>query len=227
MAKKQYLSHAHQQTGRLWQDDYWLLLMQLYLRKPVGIKPLYSRPMVELSLELHIAPQELHQRMGEIARLRIPRIERIWQEYSQNPRRLSRAVQLLRSMKGFNSGGDFFEGVDIQETFERDFRPLTEDPRLTPIMLVMVLDLYFRLTPVTMVSETPEVQELGRLMHIPTPLVVDILNVYQHCDPYLRRRDKSESVLLGPCQQIWQQYGNGDTRELADYAEQLKAYFKS
>ena len=123
MAKKQYLSHAHQQTGRLWQDDYWLLLMQLYLRKPVGIKPLYSRPMVELSLELHIAPQELHQRMGEIARLRIPRIERIWQEYSQNPRRLSRAVQLLRNMKGFNSGGNFFEGVDIQETFERDFRP--------------------------------------------------------------------------------------------------------
>ena len=227
MAKKQYSLHAHQPVGRLWQDDYWLLLMEQYLRKPVGIKPVYSRPMVELSLELHIAPQELHQRMGEIARLRIPRIERIWQEYSQNPRRLSRAVQLLRSMKGFNSGGDFFEGVAVQETFERDFRPLTEDPRLTPIMLVMVLDLYFRLTPVTMVSETPEVQELGRLMHIPTSLVVDILKVYQHCDPYLRRRDKSESALLAPCQQIWQQYGNGDTRELADYAEQLKVYFKS
>lgn len=227
MAKKQYLTHAYQPVGRLWQDDYWLLLMEQYLRKPVGIKPVYSRPMVELSLELHIAPQELHQRMGEIARLHIPRIERIWKEYSQNPRRLSRAVQLLRNMKGFNSGGGFFEGVAVQETFERDFRPLTEDPRLTPIMLVMVLDLYFRLTPVTMVSETPEVQELGRLMHIPTSLVVDILKVYQHCDPYLRRRDKSESALLAPCQQIWQQYGNGDTRELADYAEQLKAYFKS
>lgn len=227
MAKKQYLTHAYQPVGRLWQDDYWLLLMEQYLRKPVGIKPVYSRPMVELSLELHIAPQELHQRMGEIARLRIPRIERIWKEYSQNPRRLSRAVQLLRNMKGFNSGGGFFEGVAVQETFERDFRPLTEDPRLTPIMLVMILDLYFRLTPVTMVSETPEVQELGRLMHIPTPLVVDILIVYQHCDPYLRRRDKSESALQAPCQQIWQQYGNGDTRELADYAEQLKAYFKS
>ncbi len=227
MAKKQYLTHAYQPVGRLWQDDYWLLLMEQYLRKPVGIKPVYSRPMVELSLELHIAPQELHQRMGEIARLRIPRIERIWKEYSQNPRRLSRAVQLLRNMKGFNSGGDFFEGVAVQETFERDFRPLTEAPQLTPIMLVMVLDLYFRLTPITMVSETPEVQELGRLMHIPTPLVVDILKVYQHCDPYLRRRDKSESALLAPCQQIWQQYGNGDTRELADYAEQLKAYFKS
>ena len=61
-----------------WQDDYWLLLMQQYLRKPVGIKPTYSRGMVELSLELHIPPQVLHERLGDIARLRTPRIERIW-----------------------------------------------------------------------------------------------------------------------------------------------------
>ena len=38
MAKKQYLTHAYQPVGRLWQDDYWLLLMEQYLRKPVGIK---------------------------------------------------------------------------------------------------------------------------------------------------------------------------------------------
>ena len=33
-----------------WQDDYWLLLMQVYLRRPVGVKPLYSRDMVALSM---------------------------------------------------------------------------------------------------------------------------------------------------------------------------------
>ena len=44
--------------NQLWHDDYWLLLMQLYLHKPVGVKPMYSRPMVELSIELHIAPIE-------------------------------------------------------------------------------------------------------------------------------------------------------------------------
>ncbi len=215
MAKKQ-----------LWQDDYWLLLMQQYLRRPVGIKPVYSRSMVDLSLELHIPPQELHERMGEIARIRTPRIERIWQEYGQNPRRLSRAVQLLRSMKGFNSGGDFFEGVDVLETFERDFRPLSEDERLTPIMLVLVLDLYFRLTPITMTSETPEVQELARLIRIPTKLVVEIMEVFQYCDPYLKRRDSSSSPLLAPCKEIWQHYGNDDARKLADYAEQLKSYYQ-
>ena len=53
--------------NQLWHDDYWLLLMQLYLRKPVGVKPIYSRQMVELSIELHIAPQQLFARMCEIA----------------------------------------------------------------------------------------------------------------------------------------------------------------
>ena len=215
MAKKQ-----------LWQDDYWLLLMQQYLSRPAGIKPTYSRGMVELSMELHIAPEELHERMGDIARLRTPRIERIWQEYGENPRRLKRAVQLLRQMTGFNSGGDFYEGVDIQETFEVDFRPIAEDERLTPVMLILMLDLYFRLTPITMVSETPEVQELARLMHIPTALVVDVLDVYQHCDPYLNRKDVCFNPLMLPCQQIWQRYGNGDARQLAALAEQLQVYFK-
>ena len=83
----------------VWHDDYWLLLMQIFLQKPVGMKPLYSRAMVDLSLELHIAPQVLHSKMQQIARLETPRIERIWQAYSQNPRRLARAVRLLREMK--------------------------------------------------------------------------------------------------------------------------------
>ncbi len=209
-----------------WQDDYWLLLMQLYLRKPVGVKPMYSRPLVELSLELHIAPQELFARMCEIANLETPRIERIWQDYSRNPKRLSRAVQLLRNMMGFGNAGHFYDGVEVEETFERDFRPLAEDNRLKPIMLVLILDLYFRLTPNTMVTETPEVQELARLMKVPAQLVVDVLEVYQHCDPYLNRRDAIISPLLQPCHQIWQRYGNADVRQLASYAGQLKDYYK-
>ena len=216
-----------------WHDDYWLLMVQAYLRKPVGIKPTYSREMVNLSLELHIPPQVLHQRLGDIAQLRTPRIERIWQEYSRNPRRLRRAVSLLRQMTAFNTGGDFFEGVEVNETFERDFRPIpslsehgVQLSQLTPVMLILVLDLYFRLTPITMVGETPEVQELARLMRISTSLVVDILEVFQHCDPYLNRHDVTFSPLLLPCQQVWQRYGNGDTRQLADHAEQLKAYFR-
>lgn len=212
--------------NQLWNDDYWLLLMQLYLRKPVGIKPMYSRDMVMLSLELHIAPQQLFQRQNDIANLETPRIERIWKEYSKNPQRLTRAVRLLREMKGFNSAGDFFEGVTIEETFEGDFRPLAEDSRLMPFMLVMILDLYFRLTPITMVAETPEVQELSRLMRVPAKLIVEVLQIYQTLDPYLRRQEVSASVLLQPCRQIWERYANLDTAQLAEYAGQLSYYFR-
>ena len=92
-----------------WQDEYWLLLMEIYLQKPVGVKPMYSKKMVDLSLELHIAPNVLFNKMCQIANLETPRIERIWETYGSNPKKLSRAVSLYRSMKGFNNAEDFYE----------------------------------------------------------------------------------------------------------------------
>ena len=212
--------------NQLWNDDYWLLLMELYLKKPAGAKPMYSRGMIALSLELHIPPQQLYRRQSVIANLETPRIERIWAEYGQNPQLLSRAVRLLRDMKGFNSSGDFYEGVAVEETFELDFRPLQEDSRLMPFMLVMMLDLYFRLTPATMVVDTPEVKELSRLMGITSQLTVEVLQVFQYLDPCLRRRKQPASGLLQPCRQTWEHYANMDNGQLADYGAQLSEYFK-
>lgn len=210
-----------------WQDDYWLLLMQVYLRRPVGVKPLYSRDMVALSMELHIAPQVLFSKMCQLASIDTPRIERIWETYGSNPRRLSRAVRLLREMKGFGRADEFYDGVEVNETFEKDFKPCVKEPvELTPVMLILILDLYFRLTPITMVPETPEVTELARLIKVKPQEVADVMDVMQHCDPYLNRRDVTLSPLLLPCQQIWQRYGNSDTTQLAQLAHELKEYFK-
>lgn len=210
----------------VWQDDYWLMLMQIYLRKPIGVKPLYSRGMIDLSMELHIAPQILRSRMLQIATLDTPRIERIWRTYADNPRKLARAVKLLREMKGFGSAGDFFQGVEVQETFEKDFRPLTEDERFTPVMLILILDLYFCLSTITMVEETPEVQDLAKLLKLKPSDIVMVLDIYQTCDPYLNRASLVDAPLLAPCQQIWQRYGNMEPHVLAAYAEELKEYFK-
>lgn len=209
-----------------WQDDYWLLLMQAYLRRPVGVKPLYSREMVQLGLELHIHPQVLLTKMQEIATLETPRVERIWKTYSGNATKLARAARLLREMKGFGRADEFYEGVDLNETWEKDWQPLPENERLMPVMLIMVLDLYFRLTPVTMVGETPEVKELAKLLGIGADEVVELLDVFQHCDPYLNRRDVTFSPLLLPCQAVWQRYGNNDTEALVALAGQLTDYFK-
>lgn len=208
-----------------WMDDYWLLIMQHYLRKPVGIKPTYSRDMVDLAIELHIHPSILFSKMCAVANLETPRIERLWQNYAENPRRLQRAVRLLREMKGFSNATEFYDGVEVSETFEKDFRPVAEGETLTPVMLIIILDLYFRLTTITMVKETPEIIELARLIKQKPEDVVEVMELYQLCDPYLNRRDVVFNPLMLPCKQIWQRYGNSDTEVLATYAGELKEYF--
>ncbi len=209
----------------LWQDEYWLPLMQLYLRKPVGVKPTYSREVVDLSLELHVSPVILVRRMGQIASLSTPRVEHIWNSYSDSPTRLQRAVRLWREMKGFGDEESFYEGVEVIETFERDFRPLDEETRLIPMSLVMILDLYYRLTSITMVAETPEVIEMARLLKVDPKLVAEVLEVYQHCDPYLNRKNPLESRLQAPCEEIWHRFGNEDLEKLASFALELKEYY--
>lgn len=209
-----------------WQDEYWLLLLQLYLQKPVGIKPMYSRGMVDLSLELHIAPNVLFNKMCQIANLETPRVERFWELYGNNPKKLKRAVNLLREMWGFNNALEFYDGVETNESFEKDFRPIAEGTTLTPAALTLILDLYFRLTPITMVAETPEVQELAKLMKQKPETVVDVLEAFQLCDPYLNRKDVAVGDLALACQQVWRRFGNANPEELASYAEQLKEYFK-
>ena len=209
-----------------WQDEYWLLLMQIYLQKPAGIKPMYSKEMVDLSMELHIAPNVLFNKMCQIANLETPRIEYFWELYGDNPRKLKRAVNMLREMWGFNNALAFYEGVETQESFEKDFKPISADSVLTPVMLTLILDLYFRLTPITMVEETPEVQEIAKMMKIKPQEVVEALEAFQHCDPYLNRKDVVMGDLALACQQVWRRYGNANPEDLASYAEQLKEYYK-
>ena len=174
-----------------WQDDYWLLLMQLYLQRPVGLKPMYSRRMVDLSLELHISPDQLFSKMCQLANLETPRVEHLWETYGQNPKKLARAARLMREMKGFNNAGEFYSGVEVNESFEKDFKPVA-----------------------------------ARLIGIKPAEVEEVLKVFQHCDPYLRRKETTSSRLLAPCKEIWRRFGNADTQMLASYAAQLKEYFK-
>ena len=209
----------------LWQDEYWLLLMQLYLKKPAGVKPLYSKQMVELSMELHIPPQYLREKMFKLRSLDEPRIEKLWNTYGKNPQKLSRGIKKLRQMKGFSNADEFYEGVEINESFEKYFRPIDERPELKPVMLVMILNLYFQLTPITMVEETPEIQQLAKKMKIKPSVVVEVMDIYQIFDPYLKRKEMIFSSLLGPCQKVWQRFGNDNPEELSALAGQLIEYF--
>ena len=209
-----------------WSDEYWLLLMQLYLRKPVGVKPLYSRGLVNLALELHVQPRLLYEQMFRLRQLDTPQLERLWAKYAKSPQRLARGVKLLRQMKGFGQAGMFYDGVEENETFERDFRPMEGHPHLKPAMLILVLDLYFRLTPNTMVPETPEIIELAKKMKIKPEEVVELMECYQHCDPYLKRNAPADHPLMAACEQTWKRFGNDSPEKLAALAAQMVEYFK-
>ena len=159
----------------LWRDEYWLLLLQLYLRKPVGLKPMYSRGIVDLALELHLHPRYLYERMFRLRQLDTPMLQRLWERYGDNPGRLKRATRLLRHMHGFGQAERFYDGVEVNETFERDWRPLEQEPQLTMVKLVLILDLYFRLTTITMVRTTPEIIDLGRLIKTKPEIIEEAL----------------------------------------------------
>lgn len=209
-----------------WSDDYWLLLAQVFLRKPAGIKPTYCRDMVGLALELHIAPEALATRMRLMADVPTPRIERMLNTYRDNPARLSRLVKRLRGMKGFNNAAEFYDGVETTETFERLFKPVADDTELTPLMLTLVLQLYFLLTPITMVAETPEVVQLAKLLKQKPQTIANALIVYQHCDPYLNRKDTTSSTLFPACKQLWNKYASTAPKLLDSDVEKFSEYFK-
>lgn len=213
-------------THPLWSDEYWLLLLQLYQQKPAGVKPLYSRQLVKLSLELHIPPQNLYEQQFVLRQRNMPVMRLIWETYADNQRKLNRDVRKLRALKGFGQPKEFYEGVEVKETFEKDFMPLPQNERLKPVMLIMILDLYFRLTPITMVTETPEVKEMAKTLKLAPATVVEILDVFQFCDPYLNRDDLMISPLLLPCQEIWTRYGNDNPNKLSSLAAQLHEYFR-
>ena len=208
----------------LWSDEYWLLLMRLYLRKPEGVKPMYSKEMVKLALEFHIPPQFLYEQMFRLRQLDTPRLERLWETYSKNPNKLARGIKKLRQMKGWRD--ELFDGVEIIESWELDFKPLPVHTGIMPITLIIILDQYFRLTPITMVKDTPEIQELAKLLKLKPELIVEIMEIFQLCDPYLNKDMMIVDDLLHPCQQIWKRYGNDNPQKLAAYAAQLKEFFK-
>ena len=220
----------------LWRDEYWLPLMQLYLKKPEGMKALYSKGLVNLALELHIEPRYLYHKLFELRQIETPRMQQLWERYGKNPRKLSRAVKLLKNMRGFGRAEEFYAGVEVNESWELDFKEIDEwkqlpadltrgSSPLKPLKLIMILDLYFRLTPNTMVKETPEVVELAKRLKLTPALVTEVMRVFRSCDPYLSQGETVDSPLQKPCKDIWNRYGNEDPEKLSALAAQLKEYF--
>ena len=89
----------------------------------------------------------------------------------------------------------------------------------------LILNLYFTLTPNTMVSETPEVLEMASVLGIKPEQIVNVLDVYQTFDPILKRQPLDSSPLVGEAHSTWNEYYN-QPELLQESAEKLIEYFK-
>lgn len=217
----------------MWTDELWPLVLQLYQKKPTGVKPMYCRDSVRLALELHIPPQVLYQKMFQLRQPQLPSLQQLVDRYAHRPKRLADICTRLRHLSGMGNASEFYDEVAINETWELDFKPVNARtaqimgrPLFTPVMLIMILDLYFRLIPATMVTDTPEVCELARLLDISASDVVEVLGIYQYCDPFVQHTDSLMDPLLPPCHHVWQRYANDDPTVLSNLAHQLHAYFE-
>lgn len=218
-----------------WNEEYWPLVIQLYEKKPQGIKPMYGYDTVKLAVELHIQPKVIYEKMFEIRQPSRPSLRQLIDSLAGNHKKLNRRCRQLRSLQGMGNADEFFDGVDVNETFETDFKPvnaptalITRRPLYTPAMLIMILDLYFRLVPQTMVTETPEVKETATLLGITPQDVCDILDIYTYCDPFMKHDDSLIDPMLPPCMRVWKRFctaDNADITTLSNLAQQMKAYW--
>lgn len=212
-------------NNTLWSDDYWLLLIQLYQKKPAGVKSEFSHPVVELGIELHIPPRTIYEQMCALEKRATPSLQRLWALYADNPKRLARDIKRLKQMAGFGDSGLFYEGVQTTPSFEREYRPIDNSSDITPVMLVIILELYFALTPNTMVSETPEVLDMARLLSLKPEEIVRILEIYQTFDPILKRNAADQSPIADEAKRVWKRYYSEQPELLHAAADKLKLYF--
>ena len=233
----------------LWNDQYWPLIIKLYLAKPMGMKAMYSKGVVDLSIELHIPPFYIYERLEEVKRNQRPLIQHLRTLYEGNARRLSRDAKQLRQMAGFGTGGLFFDDVCIDNDFERDYCPVADDTAMTPAMLTLILNLYFQLIPDTMKATTPEVQLLAKRLHVTPDEVVQVLKLCLAEDPCIpeHRRERllgsscaaasvassatssaagSTASLSQAVNNLWHRYGNGDAIMVEEAAERFNPYFE-
>lgn len=217
--------------ARLWHDEYWLMLLQLFLKEPLGVKPLYSRGLIDLALETHIKPVYLYHKMFSFRQINTPMLQALWNRYADEPKKLSAELRRIRKMEGFGHADEFYEGVEATRDWETDFLPVSDSEKakgraaVTPAKLIIVLDLYFQLVPTTMVAETPEVKRLAKDIRLKPQQVADIMHNFQACDPFLAHNSVTASPLLEPCRKVWARFGNDSPEKLNALAAQLRQYW--
>lgn len=214
-------------TKNKWSDQYWPLIIKAWLQKPEGTKSKDSKTVVDIANELRIDQDVICEKMTLLDKHESPLLQKLWKMYAKNPRRLNRDIKNLRQLSGFGDAEMFYEGVETARPVARIFLPVTPDSRMTPAILILILHVYFTLTPNCMVESTPEIIELAQLTKTPVEEIVKFMKVFQCFDPILQREPPVLSPIIHEAREIWEKYYELPQSRFDKDVEKIKEYFNS
>lgn len=186
-----------------WSTEESILVLDLYMNKPKGMKPATDETLVNLAQLLGRTPESLCRRMQKFQQwypvlpfdteetLYNDENPAIWNDYFAQPRKAHK------------------EAPAILEEFCID---------------TLVLNLYFQLIISTMNEKVPEVVELSKLVKRPAKAVADMLLSYASLDPFMKDTP-TMNVSASPIQQqLWNRYAD-DMDKLSHVAKYIENHY--
>ncbi|WP_106485218.1 hypothetical protein [Bacteroides sp. Marseille-P3684] len=186
-----------------WSKEESLLVLDLYLSKPVGMKSVTDETLVDRAQLLGRTPDAFCRRMMQFQ-----------QWYPVLP---------------FDAGEDVF-GDDNPAVWSIYFGQPKLAHREAAALLkdfcigTLVLNLYFQLIISTMNEKVPEVMALARQVKRPAKEIVALLHVYAALDPFVKDHPADDLAIPSVYRQLWSRYAD-DMDKLSRVAKYVEGHY--
>ena len=183
-----------------WSKEESILVLNLYMTKPIGLKAADSDPVVNLAQLLGRTPEALCRRMQWFRQwypvlpfdadenIYTDENPAIWSDYFNRPQKARREAPAI--LKEFCIG-------------------------------TLTLNLYFQLIISTMNEKVPEVIALAKLVKRPIKTVVSLLHDYASLDPFLKGNQPEPRPVSPVTRLLWERYAD-DMDKLSRVAKYIE-----
>lgn len=186
-----------------WTKEESVLVLDLYMNKPIGLKPVTDESLTNLAQLLGRTPEAVFRRM-----------QKFQQWYPVLP---------------FDADEDIYQDENPSvwsDYFNQPKKAHSEAPALIDEWCAgtLVLNLYFQLIISTMNEKVPEVVELSRVVKRPAKDIVDMLYAYASLDPFLKTNQYSGQTVSPICRHLWERYAD-DMDKLSHVAKYIESHY--
>ncbi len=187
-----------------WTTEEAILVLELYMSKPKGMKSATDKNLVNLAQLLGRTPESLCRRM-----------QKFQQWYPVLP---------------FDTEESIYNGENPaiwNDYFAQPCKAHKEAPAILEEFCIgtLVLNLYFQLIISTMNEKVLEVIELSKLVKRPAKNIANMLLAYASLDPFIKKDALVTNMPMSPIQQqLWNRYAN-DMDKLSHVAKYIESHY--